>query len=62
MLLKNQWVNEGIKKENKNTSRQMIMHTHPFKIYGMPQKQCLEESSEQYRPSSEKKKNLKSTI
>ena len=45
MPLKNQWVNEGIKKENKNTSRQMIMHTHPFKIYGMPQKQCSEGSS-----------------
>ena len=42
MLLKNQWVNEEIKKEiKKNTSRQ-IMKTHPLKIYGMPQKQWSE--------------------
>ena len=26
----------------KNTSRQMIMKTQPFKFYGMPPKQCLE--------------------
>ena len=30
MLLKNQWVNEEIKKEIKNTSRQMIMKTQPM--------------------------------
>ena len=29
----------------KNTSRQMIMKTQPFKMYGMPQKQFFEESS-----------------
>ena len=29
----------------KNILRQMIMKTKPFKIYGMPQKQCLEGSS-----------------
>ena len=29
----------------KNTLRQMIMKTQPFKIYEMPQKQCLEGSS-----------------
>ena len=39
---KNQWVNEEIKKEIKNTLRQMIMKTQPLKIYGMPQKQCSE--------------------
>ena len=44
----------------KNTSRQIIMKTQPFKIYGMPQKQFLEGSSQGYRPSSKKKKNLKS--
>ena len=42
MLLKNQWVNEEIKKEIKNTLREMIMKTQPLKIYGMPQKQCSE--------------------
>ena len=31
MVLKNQWVNEEIKKELKNTSRQMIIKTQPFK-------------------------------
>jgi len=46
MLLKKQWINEEIKKEiKKNTSRQMIMKTQPFKIYGMPKQQCLEGSS-----------------
>ena len=46
MLLKNQWVNEEIKKEiKKNTSRQMIMKTQSLKIHGMPQKQCSEGSS-----------------
>ena len=39
----------------------MIMKTQPPKIYGMPQKQCSEGNSQQYRPSSKKKKNLKST-
>jgi len=38
MLLKNQWVNEEIKKEIKNISRQMIMMTQPLKIYGMLQR------------------------
>ena len=38
----------------KNTLRQMIMKKQPFKIYGMPQKQCLEGSSQLYRPSSKK--------
>ena len=37
---------QGNQKGNqKNTSRQMTMKTQPFKIYGMPQRQCLEESS-----------------
>ena len=54
MLLKNQCVNEEIKKylkeknknkqTNNNISRQMTMKTQ-FKIYGMPQKQFLERSS-----------------
>ena len=39
----------------------MKMKTQPFKIYGMPQKQFLEGSSQQYRPSS-KKKEEKSQI
>ena len=43
MLLKNQWFNEEIKREiKKNPSRQMIRKTQPFKMYCMPQKQCLE--------------------
>ena len=42
---KNQWVNEEIKRNLKNTSRQMIMNAQPFKIYGMLQKQCLEGNS-----------------
>ena len=37
----------------------MVIKTQPFKIYEMLQKQFLEGSSEQYRPSSEEKKNLK---
>ena len=41
MLLKNQCVNEESKEKLKNTSRQMIMKTQPFQIYGMMQKQCL---------------------
>ena len=28
-----------------NTLRQMIMKTQPFKIYGIPQKQCSEGNS-----------------
>ena len=42
-------INEEIKKEIKNTSRQMIMKTQPLKIYGMPQKQCSEGNSQQYQ-------------
>ena len=46
MLLKNQWINEKIKRQTKKkTLRQMIMKTQPCKIYGMPQKQFLEGSS-----------------
>ena len=48
MLLKNQWVNEEIKRElkkKKTTSRQMTMKTQPFKIYRMPQKQFLDGNS-----------------
>ena len=37
------------------------MKAQPLKIYGMSQKQCSEGNSQQYRPSSKKKKNLKST-
>ena len=59
MLLKNQWVNEEIKKEIKNTWRQMAMKTQPYKIYETQQKQLLEGSSQRYRPSSKNKKNLK---
>ena len=45
LLIKPKWVNKEIKKKLKNTLRQMIRKTQPFKIYGMPQKQCLEGSS-----------------
>ena len=41
MILKNSWVNEEIKGKLKNTSREMIMKTQPFKIYDMLQKQFL---------------------
>ena len=34
MLLKNQWVNEKIKMEIKNTLRQMIVKTHHSKSVG----------------------------
>ena len=44
----------------KNTSRQMIIKTQPFRIYGMMQKHCLKGNSQQYRSSS--KKNKKSQI
>ena len=37
----------------------MKMKAHPYKIYVMQEKQFLEESSQQYRPSSKNKKNLK---
>ena len=57
---KKQWVNEEIKKEiKKKNSRQMIMKTQPFNIYGILQKQCSEGNSLRYRPSSKKKKNPK---
>ena len=36
------------------------MKTQPFKIYEMPQMQCLVGTSRQYRLASKKKKNLKS--
>ena len=45
MPLKNQWVNEEIKREIKKYLIQMIKKTQPFKIYRMPQKQCVEGSS-----------------
>ena len=38
-------VNEEKKQKLKNTLRQMIMKTQPFKIYGMLQKKILERSS-----------------
>ena len=61
-IKKKKQANEEIKGKLKNTLRQMIMKTQPFKIDGMPQKQFLEGSSQQYRPSQKKKnKNLKST-
>ena len=37
----------------------MTMKTQPYKIYGMQQKQFLERSSQQHRPCSKNKKNLK---
>ena len=43
-LVKNQWVNEELKKEIKKYL-ETNDKTQPFKIYGMPQKQCLEGNS-----------------
>ena len=45
MLLKNQWVNEEIKKGMKKYFDTMTRKTQPYKIYGMQQKQFLEGSS-----------------
>ena len=59
MLLKKKWVKVKSKGKFKNTMRQLTMKTQPYKIYGMQQKQSLEGSSQQYRPSSKNKKNLK---
>ena len=39
--------------------RQVTMKTQSYKIYEMQQKQISEESSQQSRPSSEKKKGRK---
>ena len=39
MLLNNQWVNEEIKEEEKNSLRQMKMETQCTKIHGVKQKQ-----------------------
>ena len=61
MLLKNQWVNEEIKREIKNYHATNDNENTTIQNLWDAQKQCLEESSEQYWLSSEKKKNLKST-
>ena len=45
LLLTNQWVNNEIKEEIKNTSWQMTMRKPPYKIYGMHQRQFLQGSS-----------------
>ena len=45
MLLKNQWVNEDIKKEIKKHLETNDNEDTTLRIYGMPQKQCLEGSS-----------------
>ena len=42
MLLKNQWVNEEIKKEIKNYLETNDNEDTPLKIYGMLRKQCSE--------------------
>ena len=55
--LKNQWV----KRKFKSTVRKTTMKTQPFKIYGMPQKQFLEEVHRDTDLSQKRKKqNLKS--
>ena len=46
MLLNKQSVNKEIKREIKNTLRQMITKTQPFKICGMLYKQFLEVHSD----------------
>ena len=48
-------------RRNLNTSRQTSMKTQTYKIYGIPQKQFLEGSSQQYRPSSKKKQEKSQT-
>ena len=45
MLLKNQWVNEDIKKEIKKYLKTNDKEDKTTKIYGMQQKQCSEGSS-----------------
>ena len=67
MLLKNNnnnnkktsWSMKKSKGKLKNTSRQMITKTQPFKICKMLQKHFLAGSWHWHRPSSKKKKNLK---
>ena len=44
ILLKNQWVNEEIKREIKKYLETNDNETQPLTIYGMPQKQFLEGS------------------
>ena len=61
MLLKNQWVNEEIDREIKKYLETNDNENKTIQIYGMLQKQYLEGTSQQYRPSAKKKKNLKST-
>ena len=47
MLLKNQWVNEEIKKEYlKRTLRQITVKTQPYKICERQQKQFVQGSSQ----------------
>ena len=61
ILLKKQRVNEEIKKEIKKYLETNDNEETALRIYGIPQKQCSEGNSKQHRPSSKKKKNLKST-
>ena len=61
--LNNMLLNGSMRKSRrklKNTSRQMIMKTHPLNTYGMPQKECSEGNSQQYKPS--RKKEEKSQV
>ena len=60
MLLKNQQVNEEIKREIKKYLKKNDNENKTIQNLWDAEKQFLEESSEQYRPSSEKKKSLKS--
>ena len=41
-----------LRRKFRNTSRQMIMKTQPFKIYGTPLNKFLDGKSWQYMPSS----------
>ena len=55
MLLKNQWVNEEIKKGTKKYFDTMTRKTQPYKIYGTQQKQFLEVHSDTGFPQKTRK-------
>ena len=61
MLLKKQWVKEEIKREIKNTSRQMIMKTYPFKNLWDFTKAMLRGRFMETQAFLKKKKTLEST-
>ena len=62
MLLKHQWVNKKIKREIKKNLKTNDNENTTTQGYGMPQKQCLEGSSQWYRKQTLLKKEEKSQI